>query len=81
MLKGRRLVCGVKLFVVGLRLPDGEDLIVVTDKEPETATEIRLYGMDEMVEGRRSPVVYISSALKRVNGSNRWGFPGHDESL
>ena len=39
MLKGRRLVCGVKLFVVGLRLPDGEYLIVVTDKEPETAME------------------------------------------
>ena len=39
VLKGRRLVCGVKLFVVGLRLPDGEYLILVTDKEPETAME------------------------------------------
>jgi len=39
VLKGRRLVCGVKLFVVGLRLPNGEYLILVTDKEPETAME------------------------------------------
>lgn len=39
VLKGRRLVCGVKLFVVGLRLPDGEYLILVTDKEPQTAME------------------------------------------
>jgi hypothetical protein len=39
VLKGRRLVCGVKLFVVGLRLPDGEYLILVTDKAPETAME------------------------------------------
>ena len=37
MLKGRRLVCGVKVFVVGLRLPDGEYLILVTEKVPETA--------------------------------------------
>ena len=39
VLKGRRLVCGVKVFVVGLRLPDGEYLILVTDKAPETAME------------------------------------------
>jgi hypothetical protein len=38
-LKGRRWVCGVKVFVVGLRLPDGEYLILVTDKAPETAME------------------------------------------
>jgi len=39
VLKERRLVCGVKVFVVGLRLPDGEYLILVTDKAPETAME------------------------------------------
>jgi len=39
VLKGRRLVCGVKRFVVGLRLPEGEYLILVTDKAPETAME------------------------------------------
>jgi hypothetical protein len=39
VLKGRRLVCGVKLFVVGLRLPDGAYLILVTDKAPQTAME------------------------------------------
>jgi hypothetical protein len=39
VLKGRRLVCGVQLFVVGLRLPDGAYLILVTDKEPEAAME------------------------------------------
>ncbi len=39
VLKGRRLVCGVNVFVVGLRLPDGEYLILVTDKAPETAME------------------------------------------
>ena len=39
ILKGRRLICGVKLFVIGLRLQDGEFLILVTDKNPESALE------------------------------------------
>jgi len=39
VLRGRRLVCGVKLFVVGLRLPDGEYLVLVTDKAPELAMQ------------------------------------------
>jgi len=39
ILRGKRIVCGVRLFVVGVRMPDGEYLIIVTDKEPETAPE------------------------------------------
>ncbi len=39
ILKGRRLICGVRLFVIGLRLKNGEYLILVTDKNPESAIE------------------------------------------
>lgn len=39
ILKGKRKVCGVELFVIGLLLPTGEYLILVTDKDPETALE------------------------------------------
>jgi len=46
VLPGRRLVCGVKLFVVGLRLPDGEYLILVTDKDPELALETYAHRWD-----------------------------------
>lgn len=37
ILKGLRQVCGVELYVVGMLLPKGEYLILVTDKDPETA--------------------------------------------
>ena len=36
ILKGKRIVCGHRLFVIGLRLK-GEFCIIVTDKNPETA--------------------------------------------
>jgi len=39
ILKGQRLICGVRLFVIGLRLNDGEYLILVTDKNSESAIE------------------------------------------
>lgn len=39
VLKGQRTVLGQKLFIIGLRLPDGEYLIVVTNDEPETALD------------------------------------------
>jgi hypothetical protein len=39
VLEGMRIVCGVKLFVVGMRLPDSEYLILVTDSEPDGALE------------------------------------------
>src|SRR4030043_959511 len=39
VLEGLRSVLGHKLFIIGLRLPDGELLIVVTNDEPETALE------------------------------------------
>jgi len=37
ILEGRRKVCGVELFVIGLLLQSGEYLIQVTDKNPDTA--------------------------------------------
>jgi hypothetical protein len=37
VVEGKRQVCGVALFVIGMRLPSGEYLLLVTDKEPETA--------------------------------------------
>ncbi len=39
ILKGRRIVLGHKLYIIGLRIPDGEYLIPATDKNPETAIE------------------------------------------
>lgn len=39
ILRGKRLICGIKLFVVGVRLPNEEYLIVVTDKDPEQALD------------------------------------------
>lgn len=39
VLEGRRTVLGHELFIIGLRLPDGELLIVVTNNEPETAID------------------------------------------
>ncbi|MDB4444586.1 transposase [bacterium] len=39
VLEGPRFVLGVKLFVIGMRLLDGEYLILVSDKEPETALD------------------------------------------
>jgi len=37
VLEGKRKIWGLDLFVCGLLLPDGEYLIVVTDKNPDTA--------------------------------------------
>jgi hypothetical protein len=39
LLEGKRRVCGGKLFVIGLLLPTGEYLLLVTDKDPDTALE------------------------------------------
>ena len=39
VLEGRRSVLGVELFVIGMLLPDGEYLILVTDSDPETALD------------------------------------------
>ncbi len=38
-LKGRRIVLGHELFISGLRLPNGEYLIVVTNDGPQTAVD------------------------------------------
>jgi hypothetical protein len=39
ILKGKRLVCGQLAYVIGALPPDGEFLILATDKNPETALE------------------------------------------
>ena len=39
ILQGKRTVRGFDLYVIGLLLPDGEYLILVTDKHPETALD------------------------------------------
>lgn len=39
ILSGKRDVGGVKLFIIGMLLPDGEYLIIVTDSNPETALQ------------------------------------------
>lgn len=39
VLEGKRTVIGVKLFVIGMLLPNSEHLIIVTDKNPETALD------------------------------------------
>jgi hypothetical protein len=39
VLKGRRMICGVKLYIIGSKLHDGRFLILVTDKKPEIALE------------------------------------------
>jgi hypothetical protein len=40
VLENKRKVCGVELYVIGMLLPDSSEfLIVVADKEPETALE------------------------------------------
>ncbi len=39
LLKGQRKICGVKLYIIGAKLPDGKYLILVTDKEPEKALD------------------------------------------
>jgi len=39
ILDGKRRVCGLDLYVIGLLLPDGEYLILVTDTDPETALD------------------------------------------
>ncbi len=38
-LKGRRMICGVHLYIIGAKLADGRFLIVVTDKKPEIALD------------------------------------------
>jgi hypothetical protein len=37
ILQGKRKVRGIDLYVIGLRLPDGEYLLLVTDQHPQTA--------------------------------------------
>ena len=39
ILEGRRQVCDLELFVIGLLLPSGEYLILVTDKNPDTSLD------------------------------------------
>jgi len=39
ILSGKRLICGVKLFIIALRLENGEYVILVTNKKPELAIE------------------------------------------
>lgn len=39
ILEGRRIVLGHPLYIIGLPLPDGEYLILVTDQAPETAID------------------------------------------
>ena len=39
ILEGKRKLRGIDLYVIGLLLPDGEYLILVTDKHPETALD------------------------------------------
>jgi len=39
VLRGKRMVCGQSVYVVGMLLPGGEYLLLVTDKNPETALE------------------------------------------
>jgi hypothetical protein len=39
ILHGKRKVRGIDLYVIGLLLPDGEYLILVTDNNPETALD------------------------------------------
>jgi len=39
VLKGKRIVNGLSVYVVGMLLPDGEYLILATDKNPEEALE------------------------------------------
>jgi hypothetical protein len=39
ILPGKRKVRGIDLYVIGLRLPDGEYLILVADKHPQTALD------------------------------------------
>jgi hypothetical protein len=39
ILPGKRKVRGIRLYVIGLLLPDGQYLILVTDQHPQTALE------------------------------------------
>ncbi len=39
ILKKPRKICGVKVFIVGSKLPSGEFIILVTDKNPESAMD------------------------------------------
>jgi hypothetical protein len=39
ILEGKRKIREISLYVIGLRLPDGEYLILVTDQHPQTALE------------------------------------------
>jgi len=39
VLRGKRIVCGQSVYVVGMLLPNGEYLILATDKNPVTALE------------------------------------------
>ena len=39
VLNGKRMVMGHELFVIGLKLPDGEYLILATPKDPENAID------------------------------------------
>jgi hypothetical protein len=43
VLRGRRTVLGHELFIVGSLAPDGEYLIVVTDRDPQNAIEDYLH--------------------------------------
>lgn len=38
-LSKKRKICGVNVFIVGQKLTTGKDLILVTDKKPETAMD------------------------------------------
>lgn len=39
VLEGKRFVLGLELFIIGLKQPNGEYVILVTDKDPEQAME------------------------------------------
>ena len=42
ILKGRRIVNGLSVYVVGALQPSGEYLILVTDEKPETALDLKI---------------------------------------
>ncbi len=60
ILDGRRTVCGVRLHAVGLRLPNSEYLILVTDSDPGAGAG-RLQG----TMGNRDPVRLLEDARIR----------------
>lgn len=50
ILEGRRQVCGLELFVIGLFLSSGEYLILVTDKNPDTSLDdyVQRWGIETL---------------------------------